>query len=40
MDWGAPHRGKGDGGKSGCGVGGLCKGNQEVGYHLRSKQME
>jgi hypothetical protein len=33
------HRGKVEGGDVRCGKGGLWKGNQEVGYHLRCKQM-
>jgi hypothetical protein len=32
-----PHRGKGEGGEGGCGMGSLWRGNQEVGYHLRCK---
>jgi hypothetical protein len=35
-----PHRGKEEGGEEGCGMGGLWKGNWEMGYHLRCKQME
>ena len=35
-----PHGGKGEGREDGCGMGGLWRGNQEVGYHLRCKQIE
>jgi len=36
-----PHRGKGEGGKGRCGMGGgLWRGNWEVEYNLRCKQME
>jgi hypothetical protein len=35
-----PHRGKGVRGEGRCGMEGLWKGKQKVGYHLRFKQME
>jgi len=35
-----PHRGEGEGGEGGCGMEGLWRGNWEVGYHLRCKQVE
>jgi hypothetical protein len=35
-----PDRSKGEGGKGGCGMGALWRGDWEVGYHLRCKWME
>jgi hypothetical protein len=34
-----PYRGKGQGGEGRCGMGVLWRGNREVEYHLRYKQM-
>jgi hypothetical protein len=35
-----PYRGRGDEGEGSCEMGDLWRGNWEVGYHLRCKQME